>query len=41
VTDADVAAGLESYETTFASLRAAIGPRRPPDVPASGSDQRD
>jgi hypothetical protein len=41
VTDADVAAGLESYETTFASLRAAIGPRRRPDAPASSSDQRD
>lgn len=29
VTDTDVSAGLESYESTFAELRAAIGPKRP------------
>ena len=29
VTDSDVSAGLESYESTFADLRAAIGPKRP------------
>ena len=41
VTDAEVAAGLESYEATFASLRAAIGPRRKPETSASSADQRD
>jgi hypothetical protein len=41
VTDADVAAGLESYEATFASLRASIGPKRRPESSASASDQRD
>jgi hypothetical protein len=39
VTEADVAAGLESYESTFASLRAAIGPRRKPETSAPASDQ--
>jgi hypothetical protein len=29
VTDAEVSEGLESYETTFAALRAAFGQRRP------------
>jgi hypothetical protein len=29
VTDAEVTGGLESYEATFAMLRAALGPRRP------------
>lgn len=29
VTDADVTAGLESYEATFATLRGALGHRRP------------
>jgi hypothetical protein len=28
VTDAEVTGGLESYETTFATLRAALGHRR-------------
>jgi hypothetical protein len=28
VTDSDVTVGLESYESTFAALRAALGPRR-------------
>jgi hypothetical protein len=35
VTEADVAAGLESYETTFASLRAALVTRRKPEPPES------
>jgi hypothetical protein len=34
MTAADVAAGLESYEATFASLRAAIGLRRSPNSSA-------
>jgi hypothetical protein len=32
VTDAEVSEGLESYETTFAALRASFGPRRPAKV---------
>ena len=41
VTDADVQAGLESYEATFASLRAAIGPRRKPDRPEPAAETKD
>jgi hypothetical protein len=32
VTDAEVSEGLESYETTFAALRASFGHRRPAKV---------
>ncbi|HJR61621.1 MAG TPA: hypothetical protein VJ813_19590 [Vicinamibacterales bacterium] len=35
VTETDVTAGLESYEATFASLRAALGGRRKPEPPES------
>jgi hypothetical protein len=39
VTDADVQAGLESYEFTFAALRQAIGPRRKPEPAAEPPKQ--
>jgi hypothetical protein len=41
VTDTDVAGGLESYESTFASLRSAIGPRRRPDLPGETTGPRE
>jgi hypothetical protein len=41
VTEPEVAAGLESYEVTFASLRAAIGPRRRPEEASTPNDQRE
>lgn len=36
VTDADVSAGLESYETTFEQLRGSIGSRRRKPGPETG-----
>jgi hypothetical protein len=36
VTDADVSAGLESYETTFEQLRGSIGRRRRKPGPETG-----
>lgn len=39
VTDSDVLAGLESYESTFAELRSAIGPRRKPEPPSEGGGE--
>lgn len=39
VTDADVTAGLESYESTFASLRAALGGRRKPEPLAAAESE--
>lgn len=39
VTDAEVTAGLESYEATFASLRAALGHRRAAKVEPSPETQ--
>jgi hypothetical protein len=40
VTDADVQSGLETYETTFAELRQAIGPRRQAEAAAENPEQR-